>query len=80
MEIEYSQEVKGRVHAYRFYDFEKKAIARGLKSEVKKLEVKLQKIIDHPDNEGQATFLCQADEIRGDISNLKEIIEIFSGK
>lgn len=75
MEIEYSNEVKGRVHAYRFTSDEKKHIIDGLKPIVIKLNKKLEKIKNHPKNEGQATFLVQADEVYFEIKSLEFIIE-----
>jgi hypothetical protein len=79
MEIEYSTEIKGKVFAYRFTTFEMEVIAKALKPEVKRLEKKIQKIRDDPNNEGQATYACRIDEIRGDIESINEIIEVFNG-
>jgi phage host-nuclease inhibitor protein Gam len=78
MIIEYSNEVKGRVYAYRFDDYEKQAIARGLKGEVKKLEKKIQKVENDPDNEGQVTYQCQIEELCRELNDLREIIKEFS--
>lgn len=78
MEIEYSNEVKGAAYAYRFYHFEKQAIARGLKSEVRKLEKKIERVENDPNNEGQVTYLCKIEELMAELNDLKGIIKEFS--
>lgn len=77
MEIEYSNEVKGKVYAYRFSEWEKCAIAASLLPFVRKLERKKEKIKNHPKNEGQATYCEQVREIQAEINSLNEIIEEF---
>lgn len=77
MEIEYSNEVRGKVYAYRFSEFEKKHIADSLKTVIKKMELKIEKIRNHPKNEGQATYACQIDDIQKEIASLKEIVKEF---
>jgi hypothetical protein len=77
MEIEYSQETR-RAYAYRFYGYEMKHIAEGLKPIIKKLEKKIDRIDNHPKNEGQVTFSEQIRELRAEIKSLNEIIEEFS--
>jgi hypothetical protein len=78
MEIEYSTEVKGRVFAYRFYEFEKQAIARGLKAEVKKLENKIVRVYNDPNNERQCTYSDKIRELQIELECLVEIIKEFS--
>ena len=78
MEKEYSNEVKGRVHAYRFDKWEKKLIAKALLPEIKKLNKKIQAVDNHPDNEGQVTFLEEKRMLRREIKLIQEIIEEFS--
>lgn len=78
MEIEYSTEIRGRVFAYRFTKSEQCFIADALKPMVNKLEKKIEKIQNHPKNEGQVTFICQIDELRGEIKSLEFIIKTFS--
>lgn len=78
MEIEYSNKVKGKVFAYRFAGFEEKRIAEGLLMVVKKLKKKREKIINHPKNEGQATFSTASRDLYLEIECLEKIIKTFS--
>jgi hypothetical protein len=78
MEIEYSNEVRGNVHAYRFEPWEKKAIAESLKPAIKRLEKKIDKIDNDPKNEGQVTFYEAKKELRYEERRLNEIIKEFS--
>jgi phage host-nuclease inhibitor protein Gam len=78
MTIEYSNEVKGKVHAYRFSKWEMEAIANGLKSEVKKRKKKVDMILNSPKNEGQATYSIKVAAIRSEIEILNETIKEFS--
>lgn len=80
MEIEYSNEVKGKVHAYRFEDFEKQHIADSLRPVVTKLERKIWKVQNHPKNEGQVTYAVQVDALRHEQRALEFIIDIFNSK
>jgi Zn-dependent oligopeptidase len=75
MEIEYSNEVRGKVFAYRFTGVEQRHIVDALKPVVKKLEKRIDKIRNHPKNEGQATYACQIDAIRHEIKALEFIIK-----
>ena len=77
MEIEYSNEVRGRVYAYRFAKWEKQRIAEGLKPIVAKLEKKIVKIENDPKNEGQCTYSEQIRELRLEIIELNSIIKEF---
>lgn len=77
MEKEYSNEVKGRVHAYRFTTDEKQIIAKALKPEIKKLEKKIQKIENDPNNEGQVTYACRIDQLENQKKELLFIINEF---
>ena len=74
---EYSKEVRGRVHAYRFEPWEKKIIAESLQPVIKKIEKKIDKIDNHPKNEGQVTFYEAKKELLYEIKALNEIIEEF---
>lgn len=78
MEIEYSNEVKGKIHAYRFDKYEKTTIAKALTLEVKQLEKKRKKVEMHPKNEGQVTFQVQIRDIDSDIRQLQVIIKEFN--
>lgn len=78
MEIEYSNEVKGKVHAYRFTDIEKETIAASLKPVLKRIDAKIAKIENDPRNEGQATYSCMIDDLLREKRNYSEIIEHFS--
>lgn len=77
MEIEWSNEVRGKVYAYRFDDWEYVFIAKLLKTEIPKLEKKIKKIDAHPDNEGQVTYMVQKEEIYKEINALQKIITEF---
>jgi hypothetical protein len=78
MEIEYSREVKGKVYAYRFHQWEKSIIAKALKPEIKKLQKKIEKIENDPNNEGQCTYADQIYELRYEIIAIEDIIKKFS--
>ena len=78
MEVEYSNEVKGKVHAYRFSAWEKTIIAKALRPEIQKLEKKITRIRNNPKNEGQATYSEAIREARHEIETLEEIIKIFN--
>jgi Zn-dependent oligopeptidase len=78
MEIEYSNEVKGKVHAYRFDDVEKQHISDALNSVVNNIERKIYKVLNHPKNEGQATYAVKVDELRREQRALEYIIEVFN--
>jgi hypothetical protein len=75
---EYSNEIRGKVHAYRFQDWEKNIIAESLKPVIKKLEKKIYKIDNNPKNEGQVTFWEFKRELINEIKVLTEIINDFS--
>jgi Zn-dependent oligopeptidase len=77
MEIEYSNEVKGLVFAYRFDKWEQAQIASALKPVIEKLEKKIVKIENHPKNEGQVTYTDQIHNLRYEIKALQEIITTF---
>lgn len=80
MEIEYSNEVRGKVFAYRFNAWEQMQIVEALKPVVKKFEKQIDKIRNHPKNEGQATYSSQIDELHHDIKTLETIIKTFSNE
>ena len=63
MEFEYSNDVKGKVIAYQFDTWEKETIATALKPVVKNLEKKIEKVRNHPKNEGQVKYAVQIDEL-----------------
>ena len=76
MTIEYSNEIRG-VYAYRFEAWEMKVISSGLEKEVVILKKKVDKIRNHPKNEGQATYLMQIAELKEKIETLFETINHF---
>lgn len=78
MEIEYSQEIRGKVFAYRFKEWEMQAIADGLKHQVKKRERNIEGIKNSPKNEGQAKYAVRVEILAREIKILKETIEEFS--
>lgn len=78
MEIEYSTEVKGKVFAYRFEDWEKQIIAKCLATEIKKRERKIESIRNHPKNEGQVTYYEKMKELGHEIMALSDIVKEFT--
>lgn len=74
MEIERAFKQKDKV-AYIFEDWERRLIAKALAPEIKKIEKKIQKIVDDPDNEGQATYLSQMSELRRTIACIQDMIQ-----
>jgi hypothetical protein len=78
MEIEYSQEVRGKVYAYRFSSFEKSIIAKALATELKKYPKKIQKVEDDPNNEGQLDYIEKIRELKYEAEDIEEIIKAFS--
>lgn len=77
MESEYSVNDR-QGYAYTFAAWEKRHIAAGLKPIIKKLQKQRSKIESDPENEGQATFQCQIDDLEREISVLTDIISEFS--
>lgn len=77
MEIEYSNEVKGKVHAYRFTTWEMLTIAQALRPIIRNLYKKIERIENNPRNEGQCTYSEQIRLIRMDIRELEEIVRTF---
>lgn len=78
MEKEYSLEFRGKVHAYRFDSFEKKAIARCLQSEIKRLDKKILAIERNPKNEGQVKYQVAQEELLFEKKQIEQIIAEFS--
>lgn len=77
MEIEYSNEIRGGVYAYRFENWEKKYIATALKFVIPKLEKKIKKIEKNPKNEGQVRYSQQIKELSKEVEILQETIKEF---
>ena len=63
--------------SFTFEIWEEQLIAKALVPEIKKREKKIEKIRDHPDNEGQATFIAQIDKLHAQIESIKNIIKIL---
>lgn len=78
MEFEYSNEVKGKVIAYQLDTWEKETIASALKPVVKNLENKIEKVRNHPKNEGQVKYAVKIDALYREIKALQFIINSFS--
>jgi hypothetical protein len=77
MEIAYASAKRGDV-AYTFATWEKEAIVRGFKAEIKRLEKKIDRLENHPKNEGQVTYTEEIRITRGCIEVLKENISDLS--
>lgn len=78
MEFEYSNDVKGKVIAYQFDTWEMETIATALKPVVKKLDKKIERVRNHPKNEGQVRYAVQIDELYRELKALEFIINTFS--
>lgn len=77
MEVEYSSK-RNRDFAFTFSDCEKKSIARGLKSEITRLNRRIESIRNNPKNEGQVTFQVQVEHTFHLVKQLEDIIKEFS--
>lgn len=77
MELEYSFEHKGKI-AYIFSNEEKKLIAKVLKPEIKKIERQIEKIENHPKNEGQVDFKEKIRNLRYFKKDIEQIISDFN--
>jgi hypothetical protein len=78
MDVEYSQEVNGKVYAFRFGKWEQEVIAKALEPEIKKRERQIEKIRNDPNNEGQVTYQVKIEDIDWEITCLKRIIDFMS--
>lgn len=74
---QYSLEKKGIVDSYSFSAFEEKSIAQGLKVIVKRIDKRIERLKDHPKNEGQAKYSLQIQSLRFLQEDLEEIIKEF---
>lgn len=75
MEIEYSNEVKGRVYAYRFNDWEREILCKGLPNEINKIEKKIERIKNNPKNEGQVRYQVKIERLIRDRNDILEILK-----
>lgn len=74
---QYSSEIKGLVDSYSFSAFEEKSIAQGLKIIVKRMDRQIERIKNHPKNEGQAKYSLQIQSLRFLQEDLEDIIKEF---
>lgn len=74
MEIERSKIINGE-KAFVFSSWEKELIALKLKPEIAKRKNQIEKIENHPKNEGQCTYLDKIDALRDEIKTINAIIE-----
>ncbi len=77
MERVYSNQVKGD-YVLKFDSIEKEIIRNAFQNEIKNLDLKINKIINNPKNEGQATFACEIDRLRMYQEDFKIIISELS--
>jgi len=75
MEVEYSTEVRGKVHAFRFEAWERVLISNALQPYVKKLVKQIERIRNDPRNEGQATYQSDIDELEREKRAVQQIID-----
>ena len=78
MEIEYSNEVRGKVHAYRFNIIEREIIAKAFNKELERIDKQIRKIENDPKNEGQVTYSAQVDQLWHSKKPFLEIVKEFS--
>ena len=78
MEIEYSNEVRGKVHAYRFNGYEREIIAEAFRKECLNIDKKIKKVENNPKNEGQAKYSLEIDQLWNSKQPLLEIVKEFS--
>jgi endonuclease V-like protein UPF0215 family len=78
MEFEYSKEVRGKVIAFMFSRCEMTAIADALRPTLKKYDKQIEKIRNHPKNEGQCTYAAKIDELAWEKKRIEQIIDVFS--
>lgn len=78
MLIEYSNDIKGEIKGYWFYEEEKEQIVKGLIHQKKQLLRKIERIRNHPKNEGQAKYSLQISSVRGLIQDIDKIINKLS--
>jgi hypothetical protein len=74
MEVEFSNSVRGGLHAFVFTTDEKQLIIKAFQKHIAKLQKNIIKVEEHPDNEGQATFLCRLYELRYEVKSYEENI------
>jgi septation ring formation regulator EzrA len=65
---------EGYKTAYLFTEWERKTIAKHIKNEIKRLDKRIERIENHPKNEGQATFSAKIDRLEDKKEAIKEII------
>ena len=63
--------------AYLLSDFEIKKITKSLKSEIKNVKRKLDRLVNNPNNEGQATYLDKEDNLKEEIKQIEHMIDLF---
>lgn len=63
---------------YILNDLDKQILMTGYKKEVIKLEKKIEKVRNHPKNEGQSTFLQQISMLKWELKDINESIEELS--
>ena len=78
MEIEYSQEVKGKVFAFRFENWEQALIIRLLNSEIVKIHKKIRRVQNDPRNEGQVKYQVKVDDFNREIKCISDIINAMA--
>lgn len=72
MEIEYA--IKGGF-AYVFTTAERETIIKALQKTLPSYDVKIQRILNDPKNEGQATYSCKIDELVREKKWIQEMIK-----
>lgn len=78
MVIEYSNELKGVAVAYSFTDAEKEEIVKGLKTRIRAIEQKIERVKNHKKNEGQAKYSLKIQSLRFFQEDLEEMVKELS--
>lgn len=73
-----SSDMNSKEVGYQFYAHEQAAIVKGLVPIINALKKQRQKLLDHPKNEGQATWDAKISPISEEIRDLEGIVQAFS--
>jgi hypothetical protein len=75
MTLERSDNRRG--HAYKFTAWEEQTIAKALKPEILRIDKQIERLRNHPKNEGQATYIEMIRELQAERAQLEEIIKVM---
>ena len=78
MQIEYSNNPSTGLNCFKFSPDEMKVLNKSIPGHIRKLEKKIVKIENDPNNEGQVTYWQKAKDLQNEIDALKEIFQTFT--